>query len=124
MKHSKYTAIAAAFATIAPTGVIAADSTLDPIVVTATRQATRINDLMADVTVIEREQIERAGQSTIEELLSRQPGIQTTSNGGPGTSSSIFVRGASSNQTIVLIDGVRFGSATTGDAALSRIPLS
>lgn len=124
MTHSKYTAIAAAFATIAPTGVIAADSTLDPIVVTATRQATRSNDLMADVTVIERDQIEQAGQSTLEQLLARQPGMQYTANGGPGTNSGVFIRGASAKQSIVLIDGVRFGSATTGDAALSRIPLS
>jgi vitamin B12 transporter len=124
MKHIKLTAIAAAFATIAPTAVIAADSTLDPIVVTATRQATRINDLMADISVIDREEIEQAGQSTLEQLLARQSGIQYTANGGPGTNSGVFIRGASPKQSIVLIDGVRFGSATSGDAALSRIPLS
>ena len=124
MKHLKLTAIAAAIATVTPAITHAADSTLDPVVVTATRQATRINDLMADVTIIDREEIEQAGQSTIEELLARQPGIQTTANGGPGTNSGIFIRGASPKQSIVLIDGVRFGSATSGDAAFSRIPLS
>lgn len=95
-----------------------------PIVVTATRQAARVDELMADVTLIDREQIEQAGQTTIEQLLARQPGVQYTANGGPGTNSGIFIRGASSKQSIVLIDGQRFGSATTGDATWSRIPLS
>jgi vitamin B12 transporter len=124
MKHIQLTAIAAAFATIVPGGAHAADNTLDPVVVTATRQPVRENDLMADVTVIQREEIEQAGQSTLEQLLARQPGIQYTANGGPGTNSGVFIRGASPKQSIVLIDGVRFGSATSGDAALARIPLS
>jgi vitamin B12 transporter len=102
----------------------AADTELAQVVVTATRQAVRVNELMADVSVIEREEIEQAGQSTIEQLLARQSGIQYTANGGPGTNSGVFIRGASPKQSIVLIDGQRFGSATSGDAALSRIPLS
>lgn len=102
----------------------ASDAALDTVVVTATRQAARVNDLMADVTVIDREEIERAGQTSIEELLARQHGVQHTANGGPGTNAGLFIRGASPKQSIVLIDGQRFGSATAGDAALSRIPLS
>ncbi|MCP5267670.1 MAG: TonB-dependent receptor [Zoogloeaceae bacterium] len=126
MKHLniKLSTIVTALIGSVPAGLYAADSTLDPIVVTATRQATRVSDLMADVTVIGKEEIEQAGQTTLEQLLARQPGIQYTANGGPGTNSSLFIRGASQKQSIVLIDGVRFGSATTGDAALSRIPLS
>ena len=101
----------------------AADQQFDPIVVTATRQATRSDELTSDVTVVTREQIDQAGQSTLEQLLSRQPGIQYTANGGPGTNSGVFIRGAASNQSIVLIDGQRISSATTGSAALARIPL-
>ncbi|WP_313951888.1 TonB-dependent receptor domain-containing protein [Accumulibacter sp.] len=101
----------------------AAEQQFDPIVVTATRQATRSNALTSDVSVITREEINEAGQSTVEQLLARQPGIQYTANGGPGTNSGVFIRGASSNQSIVLIDGQRIGSATTGSAALARIPL-
>ncbi|MBE2257475.1 MAG: TonB-dependent receptor [Rhodobacteraceae bacterium] len=101
----------------------AADQQFDPIVVTATRQATRSNELTSDVSVITREEIDQAGQSTLEQLLARQPGVQYTANGGPGTNSGVFIRGASSNQSIVLIDGQRIGSATTGSAALARIPM-
>ncbi|MBM3391294.1 MAG: hypothetical protein FJY34_04865 [Betaproteobacteria bacterium] len=94
------------------------------IVVTATRQAMRTNELLSDVSVITREEIDRAGQSTVEQLLAAQPGIEYAANGGPGTNSSIFIRGASSRQTVVLIDGQRVGSASSGDVAFSRIPLS
>ncbi|EXI82030.1 MAG: Outer membrane cobalamin translocator [Candidatus Accumulibacter appositus] len=109
--------------TLFPAAGNAADQLLDPIVVTATRQATRANELTSDVSVITREEINEAGQSTLEQVLSRQAGIQYTANGGPGTNSGVMIRGASSNQSIVLIDGQRIGSATTGSAALARIPL-
>ncbi len=97
---------------------------LDAVVVTATRTEQRVQDTLSDVTVIDREQIEAAGQSTLTELLARQPGVQTFSNGGPGASSDYYIRGAESKQNVVLIDGVRVGSATTGTASLQYLPLS
>lgn len=112
-------AIAAAF----PAG--AADSELNPVVVTATRQAQRANEALADVTVIERAQIEEAGASfSLPELLARQPGIQMATNGGPGKTASIFLRGGNGNHTLLLVDGMRVGSATTGTASWQDIPLS
>ena len=62
-----------------------ADSEAPVVVVTATRQVTRANELLSDVTVIDREAIEASGQESIADLLARQPGIQTSSSGGPGT---------------------------------------
>ncbi len=120
------TAAALAFtvAALFSTALSAADQQLDPIVVTATRQATRTNELTSDVSVISREEIDQAGASTVAQLLARQPGIQYVANGGEGSNSGVFVRGANTNQSIVLIDGQRIGSATTGSAALSRIPLN
>jgi len=100
----------------------AADNT--SVVITATRQPTRASDLLSDVSVIGREQIEQAGQSSLVELLTRQPGIQSINNGGPGKVSSLFIRGANPNQTVVLIDGVRIGSATLGTPALEQLPLA
>ena len=100
------------------------EANLDPIVVTATRQPVRESQLLSDVTVIERAELQVAGQSTLGEVLSRQPGLQVTTNGGSGTTTSLFMRGANSNQVLVLIDGMRVGSATTGAAAWSRLPLS
>ena len=114
---------AVAVAAWSSTAAYAEDQQLDPIVVTATRQATRTNELTSDVSVITREEINQAGESTLAQLLARQAGVQYVANGGTGSNSGVFIRGAATNQSIVLIDGQRIGSATTGSAALSRIPL-
>ncbi len=122
--HPRYKLAVGALALMAAFPTIAADKDTDAVIVTATRQATRANELLADVSVISREEIESAGQSTLEQLLARQPGIEYSVNGGVGTSSNIYIRGANSNQSIVLIDGLRVGSATSGSFAFSRIPLA
>lgn len=94
------------------------------VIVTATRQATRANEVLADVTVIDREAIEQAGTSTIGELLGRQPGLQVATTGGAGAATTVFIRGANSGHTLLLVDGQRFGSATAGQPAIETIPLS
>ena len=100
------------------------DATDGTIVVTATRQPLRVNEALADVDVIDRDELANAGQSTLIEVLSRHPGIQVTSSGGPGASVSVFIRGANSTHTLVLVDGIRFGAATSGQPALESIPPS
>jgi len=94
------------------------------VVVTASRVAQTRESVIADVTVINREEIERAGQSTFIELLQTQPGIEISSNGGAGKTSSVFLRGTNSNQLVVLIDGMRVGSATAGTTTFENIPLA
>jgi vitamin B12 transporter len=96
---------------------------LDPVVVTAARGPQRLTDLTADVTVIGRDEIARAGAQSLAELLQRQPGVQISMNGGAGSTSAVFLRGVNGNQTLVLIDGMRVGSATAGATALEAIPL-
>jgi vitamin B12 transporter len=96
----------------------------DDVVVTASRISQPKESVVADVTVITQEEIERAGQSTFIELLQRQPGVEISSNGGAGSLSSVYLRGANANQTIVLIDGVRVNSITAGTTYLGNIPLS
>jgi len=96
---------------------------LGTIVVTATRTPTPVRELLNDISVITQEDIQRAGQSTLLELLRTQPGIEFAANGGAGTTTSLYIRGASKSHTLVLIDGMRINSATTGETALSKIPL-
>ena len=123
-RRARFAAVfTATLSALSSTALHAADQSVDPIVVTATRQATRASELTSDVSVITREEIDQAGESTLAQLLARQPGIQYTANGGAGSDSGVFIRGASPNQSLVLIDGQRIGSATTGGTALSRIPL-
>lgn len=97
---------------------------LDDVVVTAARVPQPRESVIADVTVISREEIERAGQSTFIELLQMQPGLEVASNGGAGTSSSVFLRGANANHVVVLVDGMRMNSATTGQTTFENIPLA
>lgn len=76
-----------------------------------------------NTTEIDRTRIEQSGQRDLGELLQTAPGVVVTQSGGPGQASSISIRGSSSNQVLVLIDGVPLNSAIAGSADLSRVPL-
>jgi vitamin B12 transporter len=94
------------------------------VLVTATRTPQALADVISDSTTISAEQIAQAGAGSIVDLLKRQRGIEVTRNGGAGSSSNVYIRGSNSNQSIVLVDGVRIGSSTTGAANWSAIPLT
>ena len=113
-------ALAAAFPSFAQSQEPAS---LKPVVVSATRTATRTDDLVSDVTVVERAEIEKLTGRTLPEILAGVPGLQFSSNGGLGKNSSINIRGTEARHAILLIDGVRYGSATTGTAAWDNIPV-
>ena len=93
-------------------------------VVTATRSAQPLSDVVADVTIIDRERIERSGAVGLADVLKRIPGIEMSRNGGPATTTSVFLRGAESRFTAVYIDGVRVDSQATGGAPWESIPLA
>ncbi len=122
--NPRSTLTAGALALIAAFPVAAFAAQDDAVIVTASRQAQRANELLADVSVITREEIESSAQSTLTELLAQQPGIEFTSSGGAGSTQSLFLRGTNSEHTLVLIDGMRVNSATLGTTSLSQIPLS
>ena len=96
---------------------------LNPMVVTATRIPTRASDVLADNVYIGPEEIAQAGQTSLVELLQRQRGVEIASSGGAGSATSVFLRGANSNQALVLIDGVRTQSILSGSSTLEAIPL-
>ena len=91
---------------------------LDPIVVTASRIAQDARNVLGDVTVIDRDTLERAGQSSLAQTLSQAPGVQYTDNGGPQNKTSLYIRGAEADHTLVLIDGIRVNSSIVGTAFL------
>lgn len=122
--YPRFSLAAGALALLATLPAFAVDDT-DAVIVTATRMPSRSNELLSDVSLISRDEIEAAGSSaTVAELLARQPGIEMGRNGNIGSQTDIRIRGAAGNQTVLLIDGVRIGSATSGAATWSRIPLS
>ena len=102
-----------------------ADLALEEIeVTTPLRVPEEEENIIADTTVITSDEIKRAGLSSLPQLLQQQPGIEVTNNGGPGKVSSINIRGTSSTHSIILIDGLRVGSSTSGTSAIQNIPLS
>lgn len=101
----------------------ASNPTLAEITVTASRIATRTDQSLAAVTVLTRDEIEASGAATLVDLLAQTPGVRIAQNGGAGSSASLFLRGAESRHTLLLVDGMRIGSATTGTPTLEAIPL-
>lgn len=97
---------------------------LNPVVVTATRIPQRHDQTLAATTVITRTEIERLQPRSVQELLRWVPGVSISNQGGPGKLTSIFIRGTNSDQTLVLINGVRYTSATAGIPAIADIPVS
>lgn len=86
----------------------------DEIVVTATRSETPLSQVGSSITVLEGYQLEQRGFRGVADALRSAPGLDLSRSGGPGQTTSVFVRGGSSSQTLVLLDGVRLNSATTG----------
>ena len=101
----------------------AAAPALPTVVVTATRAEQPLTDVLADVTLIDEAEIRRSGAVSVSDLLQRQPGFELSRNGGPGTSTSLFLRGADNRFTAVYIDGVRVDTQTTGGAPWEAIAL-
>jgi vitamin B12 transporter len=72
---------------------------LDSIVVTATRSNMAIEDATLPVTIIGRDQIEQSLARDISQLLRFEAGLDIGRNGGPGQTTSLFLRGTESNHT-------------------------
>ncbi len=102
---------------------ITAATALDPIVVSASRAPQQLADALPPTTLFTREDIARGSATDLPGLLALAPGAQIVRNGGPGASATLFLRGAQSNQSLVLIDGVRVDSASLGAAQIAALPL-
>lgn len=102
----------------------AAAATLPTTVVTATRVAQPLTDVVADVSIIDRANIERSGAVGLADVLARLPGVSIARNGGPASSTSVYLRGAETRFTAVFVDGVRVDSQSTGGVSWQGIPLS
>lgn len=93
------------------------------VVVTASAIPQTADATLADVSVIDRADIEASGAADIKALLQLQAGIDITRAGGPGTQTSLFLRGTNTNHVLVLIDGMRVSSLNTGAFAWEQLPL-
>lgn len=112
----------AASCAFSATAAVATEATpVSEVVITATRTATMVEQLAVPVIVITREQIEREQATDVAGLLVGLGGVEIMRSGGPGQPAAIFLRGTESDQTTVLIDGVRINPGTIGGAPLQNI---
>ncbi len=103
---------------------VSGDSTdLPEMVVTASRSAVDKNELAAATTVYTRYNIERLQARTLPDLLKGTTGLDLTQQGGDGKVTSVFMRGTDSSHVLVLIDGIKVGSATLGTTPFELVPI-
>jgi len=95
---------------------------LDEIVVTATRTPTKISNTIAQTRVVDSKELQRYQGQTALDVLKRQPGFNIKQDGDLGQSSNFYVRGYDSKRVLVLIDGIRYGSMSTGQPTLALLP--
>jgi vitamin B12 transporter len=100
-----------------------ADPPLEMLIVTPTRMAQPLDSTIADTTVLNEQDIRNSGAPDVPALLRSLPGVEVVQSGGLGSVSSIFMRGTNSDHVLVLLDGVRIDSATSGTTALEHIML-
>ena len=103
---------------------LAAAAIAQTVVITGSREPLAPERLAADVAVIDSDTLRQSTADSLGDLLRREAGLQLSRNGGPGQSSGLFIRGTASQQSLVLVDGVRVGSATLGYAAVEALALS
>lgn len=101
----------------------AENNALDEVVVTASRSEQALNQTLQSTSVITQRDIAAAGATDVIALLRNQAGVEITQTGGLGTQSSMYLRGTNSTHTLVLIDGLRVGSATAGGTAIEHLML-
>ncbi|WP_296056741.1 TonB-dependent receptor [uncultured Amphritea sp.] len=99
-------------------------TTLNTVLVTASRTAQSVDEALASVTVITRKDIERSQAITVADILQKTPSVMITNSGGIGKASSVYIRGTSTNDLLILVDGIRVGSATLGQVSIEELNLS
>jgi vitamin B12 transporter len=106
----------------------AAQTTLPNILVTGDTQhlPQSFDQRYATTQVLTRTDLDRLSpiDPSITQALATLPGVTVSQNGGPGSLASVSIRGSAGNQVAVFIDGIRVGSATTGEPEWADLPTS
>ncbi|MCL1059554.1 TonB-dependent receptor [Shewanella gelidimarina] len=93
----------------------------ETITVTGARFDRTTDQQLTVINTIEREEIERLNPKSIADVLEILPGVSVTRNGGAGQTTSVSIRGSNSSHVLVIVDGVKVGSATLGSVSFNSI---
>jgi vitamin B12 transporter len=115
--------VAALFCALSLPFTANADTPMELMIVTPARMTQALDTTITDTTVLDAQQIRDSGAADVPTLLRTLGGVEVTQSGGLGNVSSTFMRGTNSDHVLVLLDGVRINSATSGTTALEHIML-
>ncbi len=122
-KNVQAASFAAAFLLLGGAAAAEPADGLQQVVITASRRAEPLERVLASVSLVERGTLEARQYRSVEQAIADLPGVTLANNGGVGKVSSLFIRGAESDQNLVLVDGLRWGSTTVGTTALQDFPV-
>ncbi|HCM63269.1 MAG TPA: vitamin B12/cobalamin outer membrane transporter [Morganella sp. (in: Bacteria)] len=104
---------------------VSANTNDDQIIVSANRFQQPVSSVLAPVTVVTREEIDKWQSNSVVDVLRRLPGVDVAQSGGLGQKSSVFIRGTDAKHLLVLIDGVRLNNAgIAGEPDLGQFPIA
>lgn len=119
----KYKLSAALLGAVCTHAYAVVNETLPDIVVTATRTAQSADATLASVSIITRQDIVRLQAQSLPDVLRGVAGLTISNSGGAGKAASVHLRGTNADHVLVLVDGVKVGSATLGTASFQDIPV-
>jgi vitamin B12 transporter len=103
---------------------VTGEERMPAVVVTASRIAQPFSQVGTTVNVIDSEQIQSQKIQTVGDALSQVPGVQVTQSGSPGTVTDVSIRGSTSAQTLVMVDGVELNTGTAGSFDIANLTTS
>jgi len=97
---------------------------INPVVISATRTEQPLSDVLSSMSVITRQDIEKSQAASLADLIQGEAGVEFGRTGGPGSTTSFFLRGQNSTNLVILIDGVRSQVDPYGNLQITDIPLT
>ena len=125
-KNIRARAFVPALSVLSLAGVIGAHAQqieVNPVVISASRMEQPLSSVLPSVSVITREDIDRSQAPSLADLLQGEAGFEFGRNGGPGTTTSFFLRGEDSVNMVLMVDGVRAQTDSIGALQITDIPL-
>lgn len=116
MPRQRFTRIALALTALFSTASFAnitENSSADDIVISASRIESKRIESGSAITVLDQQYLKENQARSVAEVLQNVPGVSVTNSGGFGQPTSVFIRGASSSNTLVIIDGIEVNDLTT-----------